>query len=178
MIDQFQFYLGIQKPFLTLPSTQYQYSLKSYIKYIWDACTEVKLQLYLSNLYIPRSRYLNDHFVMKVFINHKYSEWKLRRLNNVRIWKKIIFISDMFDQQTRKIYHWVLSIEHQNTDHHHWPKRRQPTKQDINLWKEAINLCFCKGQQHSLYETSPLLLPLAQPSTVLNIPSLTTSALW
>ena len=62
MIDQFQFYLGIQKPFLTIPSIQYQYGEKSYIKYVWDACTEVDMKLYISNLYIPQSKYTNDSY--------------------------------------------------------------------------------------------------------------------
>ena len=87
MIDQFQFHLGIQQPFFTLSSTKYQYGLKSYIKYVWDACTEINMELHISNLYIPQSQYIQDHFIMDIFNSKLFSVWKLHRLNDVRLWK-------------------------------------------------------------------------------------------
>ena len=109
---------------------------------------------------------------MDILISHSYPVWKLYKLNRVRLWKKIIFTSDMFHRQTYQLHPWILSDTIQSNDNHHWPKRSPPSKSDISLWKEAINLCFCKGLHHSLYEIGPEMDPPLKTPTINSIPSL------
>ena len=121
LMEQYQFFLGIHQPFLSLPSTNYQYGIKHMLQYVWDACTELQVTLHMPSLHIQPLYCVNDYKIMDKFVEKGYPPWKLRILNNIRLWLRVSCGSELFDLLTMTLHSWVPLASQQQTSSFNWP---------------------------------------------------------
>ena len=157
-LEQYQLFLGLEKPLLMQSPENFQYGETHIIQYIWEACAISNLQFHIPNLRIQKRRFSNDKFLMDIFLDLKVPTTIRKVLNNVRLWLRVSRLSDIFDPVTQRLHPWVMSATSQSTSMLEWPQRCRPSPYAIRQWKTYISL-LCKGQRESLFELGTPLLP-------------------
>ena len=85
---------------------------------------------------------INDVFIMDKICETIRDKETLSRINNVSLWLKVSRLSDIASDDGKKIEQWAMhgppaasKIE--------WPKRREPTAANLNLWCQTVRGVFC-----------------------------------
>ena len=76
----------------------------SWLKTIWEKCDKFQIDVQIGNIQLRPPRE-GDRWLMQVFIDQGYSIEDLRRLNQVRIYQQVIFLSDVLSASGRQINH-------------------------------------------------------------------------
>ena len=100
---------------------------------------------------------------MESFIDKGYPLSTLTVLNDVRIFMKVIVLSDMLTERGTKMAHWALRGD---ANMHHewvWPHRRIPTSQNLKVWRDCLRGTFMKGIDDVL---CPLHGTIAPPHSI------------
>ena len=80
-----------------------------------------------------------DRFLMQVFVRQGYSTESLLRLNRVRVYRQVLFLSDILMASSKKIDMEIIvqsQIRHK-LSRLRWPTEH-PTKSDFQLWRDAV----------------------------------------
>ena len=96
---------------------------------------------------------------MESFIDQGYSLPTLTVLNDVRIYMKVIVISDMLTERGTKMAQWAISGD--SNMHHQWvwPQRRIPTRQNLKVWRDCLRGTFMKGIDDVLRPLHGIIAP-------------------
>ena len=95
-------------------------------------------------------------FIMQVLIKAGYAEEVLRRLNQVRVFLQVLFLSDVLTAFGGKVSTDILSQWPQGKawSTMRWPNK-QPTNSDMWLWEDAIlSICPARSSTWSTVNTS------------------------
>ena len=96
---------------------------------------------------------------MESFIDKGYTLSTLTVLNDVRIYMKVIVLSDMLTERGNKMAQWALRGE---ANMHHkwvWPQRRIPTSQNLKVWRDCLRGTFMKGIDDVLRPLHGIIAP-------------------
>ena len=87
----------------------------------------------------------NDKFITEPFINKGYHSSVLAVLNNVRIYMKVVVLSNITVKSGTTMASWELRSEINRDYRWDWPHRRVPTKQNLQVWRDYIRGTFVVG---------------------------------
>ena len=117
---------------------------------------------------------------MESFIDKGYPLPTLIVFNDVRVYMKVMVLSDMLTERGNKMAKWAL---HGDANIHHkwvWPQRRMPTSQNLKVWRDFLRDTFMKGIDDVLHPLhgaiaapfSTIAHPLFQYATMTRLSSL------
>mmetsp|Transcript_8494 Transcript_8494/g.16012 ORF Transcript_8494/g.16012 Transcript_8494/m.16012 type:complete len:1891 (+) Transcript_8494:4302-9974(+) len=89
----------------------------------------------------------DDFFIMEGIIEKKiYSSIELRMINEVRLYLKVLFFSDLCNaDSTRVAFDQAGDTQYTSTCSGYafqWPNSVKPTKKMISLWRDSIQRCY------------------------------------
>ena len=139
-MDYTQLELGVSQQFFALKYSKYkQYITKTWITPIWDYLEHCKstIEMIQSRQYIaPRE---GDRYLMEVLIANKLPEEKLVKLNQVRLYLKILTLSDMVEVgYATKILKRVYGGKKARDSLWEWPHIRQIPLKWIEMWENVL----------------------------------------
>jgi hypothetical protein len=116
------------------------------MKMLWEKLSRFNVKAVMGNvdLTLPRE---GDEFIMKVLVRNGFSNEALRRLNRVRVYQQLLFMSDVLTASGNKINSEVLSrrSEGEAWSNMTWPNEN-PTEMDFEMWRRAM-LAICPSQR-------------------------------
>ena len=65
----------------------------------------------IQSAWIPSLVSKSDQFILKAFIEKGYPTYVLKVLNNIRVYMKVVVLSDMGKRNGTRIANWVLISE-------------------------------------------------------------------
>ena len=81
--------------------------------------------------------------IMDAFIaDHSPTQSQLAKVNLVRIWLRVLTLSDITDIEGRHIESWAQSGLERRESSLHWPRQDKPTSAAICLWRNYITSKF------------------------------------
>ena len=138
--------LGISAQPLQEPYKKYSFlSTHSWMKMLWEKLSMFSVRTIIADggLDNPRD---GDRFLMQVFVDKGYSRETLLRLNRVRVYWQVLFVSDILTASGNKIDPEVLAQPeaHRKRSQLRWPTEH-PTASDFQMWRDAI-LALCPSR--------------------------------
>ena len=92
---------------------------------------------------------------MEAFIDKGYPDKVLTVLNDIRVYMKVVLLSDMSKLCGTKIANWALRSEVNINHKWIWPPQRVPTVQNMRVWRDCIRGTFVKDMNDLMVPTSP-----------------------
>ena len=131
--------LGLSlQPFQQSYSKYGDWVTHSWLKTIWEKCDRFQIKIHFADvpLEIPRE---GDKWLMKEFMRLGYSMDKLQRLNRVRLFMQVLFLSDILGASGKSLDKKYLQRRREDEQ---WSKlrfpREKPPRKDVLLWEEAL----------------------------------------
>ena len=162
---------GVKQPFFKRNPNELSYcTSNTRWMYTWNFIWEYKLQLEITTIWTPSSKYSNDQCIMDVAISDsKYrgkNSYKLQTINQCRLYQQAFFISDLQMPNSDQLNKHYLDGSEQHLHHSiNFPPSLKPTELQWNEWKSFIFRNFlAKG-----YTITP---PLIESQVKTNTPFL------
>ena len=86
----------------------------------------------------PTKRHKNDVFIIEGFIDNGYPTPIFAVLNDIRVYMKMVVLSDILTYQGNKMSKWALQGEVNRYHTWVWPPRRVPTVQTSKFGATAL----------------------------------------
>ena len=137
-MDKHQMVIGCQAHFLSLSSEEYSYGEASRIQFLWDQNTKRGITLHLQDAWRQVPRRENDVALMDVICKKVREPEKLRRINDVRLWLRVTFLSDISNLDGNALEKWALYGPPSTDDTLEWPSRRAPLAENMKLWRQSL----------------------------------------
>ena len=140
-MDYTQLEVGVSQQFLQLNYSQYQqYVTKTWITSIWSYLGQCKAKIEMINnkQYVaPRE---GDRYFMEILVVHKLPNEKLVKINQVRMYLKIVTLSDMVEVGSRvKILKRVMNGTASRKSEWEWPRICEIPKAWFEIWRNVLN---------------------------------------
>ena len=109
--EVYQVFLRIESPFLETSTTKYLHRDKSqWMDYVWDFCTQSSLTITLSQVWNQQKLFSRDAAIMDIVYEMEHLAISVaKRINRCRLWLKVKFVSELFDEVTNVIHPWARS---------------------------------------------------------------------
>jgi len=174
LLNKQQLVTGAEEYILQTPYAKYQYCEHNEVTFLWDQLSKLNIQVDVQGAWKPTKRHKNDVFIMEGFIAKGYPTPILAVLNDIRVYMKIVVLSDILTCQGRKMSQWALKGEVNRYHTWVWPPRRVPTGQNLKVWRDCLRGTFMKGIDDVIY---PLLGDVTEPSSILAHPKFNYAAM-
>ena len=128
----------------------------SWMKYTWKDLSTTALSLKGPMATIKPQRH-NDSFLMDLFVAHGFPPQQLITLNEVRMYKQVVRVSDITSANGE-----TLLVQHLNSSPpshpspFEWPRSHKPSPNDITLWTNALQQCLLPPHAHHRRLLQPL----------------------
>lgn len=124
----------------------------------WEFCSRLGLSIrdHLPDLPLQRR---HDKFLMEAFFQYGYSPKQLAMLNRCRLYRRVIYLSDLTTGAGLALQDQALSARdplpmHSNLS---WPLQAMPNAHSWSLWRDALLRCFLgPSPSASVLLTQPL----------------------
>jgi hypothetical protein len=135
--------LGSSLPFWELDyDTWHHWTTDSWITNTWRDLSSTPLTL-KGPLTLPTAQRENDTFLMEAFLQMDLSIDDLISLNDVRMFKHVLRLSDMCSADGTKILASFLTASTpSHASAHKWPRCYRPYATQIAFWKQTVLHCF------------------------------------
>ena len=174
LLNKQQLVAGAEEYILQTSYAKYQYCEHNEVTFLWDQLSKLNIQVDVQGAWKPTKRHKNDVFIMEGFIAKGYPTPILAVLNDIRVYMKIVVLSDILTCQGRKMSQWALKGEVNRYHTWVWPPRRVPTGQNLKVWRDCLRGTFMKGIDDVIY---PLLGDVTEPSSILAHPKFNYAAM-
>ena len=95
LLNTLQLVIGSQDYIFQSVHARYPYCEANDVTFLWEKLSALNIKLDIQGAWKPSLAHDNDVFIMESFIDKGYSKAVLETLNNVRIYMKVIVLSDM-----------------------------------------------------------------------------------
>ena len=95
------------------------------MQYLWEQNTKWGIRIKVAEAWTHQPSRVHDKAIMDIFRSKEKDKVKLERLNDVRLYLKITYISCMTNEAANKIENWALVGPPKNLPLD-WPVRRRP----------------------------------------------------
>ena len=133
LLNKQQLVSGAQDFILQTPFSRYQYCEHNEVTFLWDKLSSLGITVEIQGAWRPTKRHPQDAFLMESFIDKGYTLPTLVVLNNVRVYMKVLVLSDMMKQRGNKMAQWALRGDGNVRHKWMWPQRRTPTSQNLKV---------------------------------------------
>ena len=111
-LNDVQAEIGTSKPFYNLDPNLYKYGDQhSWWRYTWKVNHSMDLNMEVSNIWCPKSKFNADKNIMEVAVQDAQfqgkTKWKLKIINHCRMFLQIFFISEMMDKNGKVSMKWL-----------------------------------------------------------------------
>ena len=107
-MDKLQLFLGTEQHFLTLSSDEFKYTEPSRMQFLWEENTKRGVRIKVANAWRQKPIRDGDKALMDEFRRIRIQTEKLRRMNDVRLYLKVTYLSCMTNVKGNKIERWAL----------------------------------------------------------------------
>ncbi len=126
------------QPFAEDYDTSQHWVTLSWLKSVWEKSSKLGIDIQLAHLPLQPPRERNT-WIMAEFIRMNYDTQSLCKLNRVRLYQQVIFLSDVMDASGRAIKSKYLDKRPYNEQ---WSSlifpKEMPSDSDFRLWKAAL----------------------------------------
>ena len=107
-MDQHQQVIGSKKHFLELNSNDYPYGEPSCIQFLWERNTKWGIQIKVEGAWNQANGRVHDEFLMDRIVEKVKTPHILARINDVRLFLKVSWLSDIATDDGRNIQEWAM----------------------------------------------------------------------
>ena len=144
-----QLEMGTSTPFYLLDHKQHQFLVtETWTTQIWDymcACKYRFVEVDPWKYVKPRE---NDFFLMDVITKSSLPQRYKMMFNQIRMYMKLLTVSDIIDPDTNAIYPHVLRCEQKIKSTLGWPNIHKFPRSWISVWKSILNSIIIPKVQH------------------------------
>jgi hypothetical protein len=131
--------LGLSlQPFAEDYDTSQHWVTPSWLKLVWEKLSKLGIDIQLAHLPLQPPRERNT-WIMAEFIRMNYDTQSLCKLNRVRLYQQVIFLSEVMDASRRAIKSKYLDVRPYNDQ---WSSlifpKEMPSDSNFRLWKAAL----------------------------------------
>ena len=95
LLNKQQLVCGAKDLFFQLPFLRYNYCERNEVPFLWKDLLAVKITLDIKGAWKPSLKNSKDEFLMEKLINMGYTKAVLEVLNDIRVFNKVITLSDI-----------------------------------------------------------------------------------
>ena len=149
-IEHLTLELGSATPFWELDYNVWGHiATKSWLTSTWrDACI---LGLILRGpTSLPSLARGSDIFLMDQFVSYGFRTEELQILNEVRMYKKAVLLSDISSADGLLLLPSAFDVEPSRSSPYTWPRCSRPSSHHITFWANSLKRCFLPAQTSHL----------------------------
>lgn len=145
-LDSIQLLAGFGSPILEDVSQPINYLGNSYFLSLRKRLAEIQASLWIEEVWRPKLQREGDHFLMDYFTRIPgITTTDLRKANAVRLYMRVLTISDLVDPTGRFIPDDMLTGEWQAGSDIYWPHQVNPPAAFWATFRRCLRQSFCTG---------------------------------
>ena len=110
LLHQQQLVCGAKAFLFQLPYSRYSYCEENEVTFLWRELAALKIKLDIKGAWKLSLVHPKDTSIMEEFIGKRYNKSVLEILNDIRVYMKVIVVSDL-SMNGNKMDQWALSAE-------------------------------------------------------------------
>ncbi len=149
-LDSVQLYTGLGPPILELPTPQIKYAGNSFILSLHEQLAHIGASLWIEDKWSHPLQRENDAFIMDRFLTIPgITTAQLYQANSVRIYLRILTMSDLAEPSGKFIPDSLLTGEWQGGSDLYWPHQILPPKKHWATFRACLQKSFCSEHTFS-----------------------------
>ena len=125
LLNKQQLVSGAKDFLFQLQASRYTYCEHNEIVFLWKKLSSLNIKLDIKGAWKPTLKDSNDCFLMEKFIDQGYGTHTLEILNDIRVYMRVVVLSDICTQGSR-MSKWALAAHQNICNQWQWPPREFP----------------------------------------------------